>query len=172
MGRFRFADEDGSCVWPVHGFFLLFPCWGCFGTQPLAGLPGARVGSDPWRRGPGAGLDEHEWGAVDDRGDLGAMADQGGHEPQRVAGQRAAGAAAGDGDREGLGALVVGTGAAARPAAGRVEGLVEDLRGPALADRGQVDRVDRQRVGGAGTAQGAAGLLGFLLDDRKDLPLA
>ena len=31
-------------------------------------------------------------------------------------------------------------GAAEPPAAGRVEGLVEDLRWPRLADRGQVDR--------------------------------
>ena len=71
--------------------------------------------------------------------------------------QRAAGAAAGDRDREGLGALVVGAGAAEGPAVGGVEGLVQGSGGPALGDRGQVDRADGQGVGGAGAAQGAAG---------------
>src|SRR5215467_10367393 len=52
-------------------------------------------------------LDEHEWVALDDRDALGALAYQRGHELQGVAGQGAA-RAAGDGDREGLGALVAG----------------------------------------------------------------
>src|SRR5580704_15675084 len=42
-----------------------------------------------------------------------------------------------------MGAFVVGPGAAELPAAGRVEGLVEDLRRPRLADGGQVDRGSR-----------------------------
>jgi len=69
----------------------------------------------------------------------------------------AAGAAAGDRHREGLGALVVGPGAAALPPVGGVEGLVQGAGGPALADRGQVHRADGQRVSGAGTAERAAG---------------
>jgi hypothetical protein len=61
----------------------------------------------------------------------------------------------GDGDREGLGALVVRASTAELPAAGGVEGLVEDLRRPRLAERSQVDRADREGVGGAGAALGA-----------------
>ena len=57
-------------------------------------------------------------------------------------GQRAAGAATEDGDRHGLGALVPGAGAGEFPPVGGVEGLVEDLGGPALTDGGQVDRAD------------------------------
>jgi hypothetical protein len=53
------------------------------------------------------GLDEDERVAVDDGDDLGALTDQGGHALQGVTGQRAAGAAAGHGDREGSDALVV-----------------------------------------------------------------
>ena len=55
------------------------------------------------------GLDEHEWVAVDDGDDVAALADKRGHALQRVAGQRAAGAAAGDPDQHGLGAVVVGS---------------------------------------------------------------
>ena len=84
-------------------------------------------------------LDEDEWVALADGHDLGARADQGGHELQGVAGQGAARAAR-DGVGDGLGAFVVGAGATELPAAGRVEGLVEDLRRPRLADGGQVDR--------------------------------
>ena len=73
-----------------------------------------------------------------------------------VCGQRAAGAAAGDGNREGLGALVALAGAAGFPPAGGVEGLVEGKCRPALGNGGQVDRADGQGVGGAGVAQGAA----------------
>src|SRR5262249_21883809 len=102
-------------------------------------------------------LDEDERVAVDDGDDLGVLADQGGHAPQGVTSERAAGTAAGDGDRDGLGALVVGAGAAADPAIGGVEGLVQGSGGPALGDRGQVDRADGQGVGGAGAAQGATG---------------
>ena len=97
-------------------------------------------------------LDEDERVAVDDRDDLGALGDQGGHALQGVPGQRAAGATAGHGDREGLPALVVGAGAAEGPPVGRVKGLVQGLGGPALGDRGQVDRADGEGVGGAGTA--------------------
>src|SRR5215472_19379649 len=86
-------------------------------------------------------LDEHEWVALDDRDALGALAYQRGCELQGLAGQGAT-RAAGDGDREGLGALVAGAGAAELPAGGRVEGLAEHLRGPGLADRGHVDRAD------------------------------
>jgi hypothetical protein len=84
-------------------------------------------------------LDEDEWVALADGHDLGALADQGGHELQGVAGQGAVRAAR-DGVGDGLGAFVVGAGATELPAAGRVEGLVEDLRRPRLADGGQVDR--------------------------------
>jgi hypothetical protein len=63
------------------------------------------------------GLGEDEWVAADDGDDLGAVADQGGRVLQDVAGQRAAGPA-GDGGREGLGALVVRAGPlSARPLA-------------------------------------------------------
>src|SRR5262249_1775981 len=103
------------------------------------------------------GSDEDEWVAADDGYDLAALADQGGHALQRVAGQRAAGAAARDGDRHGLGALVAGAGAAEFPAVGGVEGLVKGLGGPALGDGGEVDRADGEGVGGAGVTQGAAG---------------
>src|SRR5262252_1792105 len=75
------------------------------------------------------GLDEHEWVALDDGDDQGAVADQGGHALQDVAGQRAAGPA-GDGDRDGLVALVVRAGAAELPAVARVEGLLAGAGGP------------------------------------------
>src|SRR5262249_38003955 len=108
-------------------------------------------GGEGWR-----GLDEHEWVALDDGDDLRAVADQRGHTLQDVAGQRAAGTAGG-GDREGLAALVVGAGAAERPAVAGVEGLLAGPGGPGLGGGGQVDGADRQRVGGAAAAEGAAG---------------
>src|SRR5262249_32007741 len=70
-------------------------------------------------------LDEDKRVALADGGDLGALAGQAGHELQGVAGQGAARAAL-DGVRDGLGAFVVGAGAAEFPAAGPFEGLVED----------------------------------------------
>jgi hypothetical protein len=80
--------------------------------------------------------------AVADGDNLVALAGQGGHEPQGVTGQGTARAAR-DGVRDGLCALVVSAGTAEPLAAGRVEGLVEDLRRPRLADRGQADHADR-----------------------------
>jgi hypothetical protein len=53
----------------------------------------------------------------------------------------------GTGIPKGLGALVVGAGAAEGPPVGSVEGLVQGLGGPALADGGQVDGADGQGVG-------------------------
>ena len=76
------------------------------------------------------GLDEHEWVALDDGDDLGAVADQAGHALQDVAGQRAAGPA-GNGDRESLVAVVVAAGAAERPAVAGVEGLLAGAEGQA-----------------------------------------
>ena len=105
------------------------PC--CFGCLLMATPPDS---------------DEDERVALDDGDDLGALADQGGDALQGVAGQRAAGATTGHGDREGPDALVVGAGAAEGPPVGRVESLVQGLGGPALGDRGQVDRADGQRV--------------------------
>jgi len=61
--------------------------------------------------------------------DLDAPAEQGSDALQRVAGQGAAGAAAGDGDRHGWGALAAGAGAAEFAAVGGAEGLVD---GPGL----------------------------------------
>src|SRR5262249_49398395 len=78
------------------------------------------------------------------------------HVLQDVACQRAAGAA-GDGDREGVGVLVVGSGAADHPAAGGVEGLLTGAGGPGLGGRGEGDGADGQGVAGRATAEGTSG---------------
>src|SRR5215471_10769196 len=83
-------------------------------------------------------FDEDERAAVADGDDLGARADQGGHEAHDVAGQRAARAAQ-DGGRKGWVHASVGAAAAELPPVGRIESLAEDLRRPWLADGGQVE---------------------------------
>src|SRR5262249_41955205 len=123
-------------------------CAAC-GSRVRCGRPAQNC--QLWR-----GLDEHEWVALDDGDDLCAVADQGGHVLEDVAGQRAAGAA-GDGDREGLVALVVGAGAADRPAVAGVECLPAGAGGPGLGGGGEVDGADGEGVAGAAAAQGAAG---------------
>ena len=101
-----------------------------------------RLAADARQGEPGLlRLDEDEWVTLADSDDLGVLADQGGHELQGMPGQGAARAAR-DGGGDGLGAFVVRAGAAEFPAAAHVEGLVEDLRRPRLANRGQVDRAD------------------------------
>src|ERR1700755_1854713 len=99
-----------------------------------------------------SGLDEHERGALYDRGDLGAMADQGRNELQRVLGQWTSRGVACQGVAERLAALIVGADAAELPAANGIERLAEFLRGPALACRSQGDRADCQRGACNGTA--------------------
>src|SRR5205807_9398645 len=54
--------------------------------RSCAGLSSASP--EPLVMAKGGALDEHERVAVDDRGELGALADQGGHALQRVPGQR------------------------------------------------------------------------------------
>ena len=114
----------------------------------------------------GGALDEHERVAVDDRGDLGALADWGGHTLQRVPGQRAAWAAAGDRDRHGLGAPVVGSGAVERTLdyTVRAEGIVFSPDGTLVSAFDATPEGYIPGLGGAGVWSVATGqLVGPLL---------